>query len=70
MSRNKYRDNSGYPFNTGFNPKPKKVFRYKTEKILGSLYLTRPLLERMQIKTIIDNMEITGFAGHLETPYN
>jgi len=56
MSRNKYRGNSGYPFKAGFNPKPKKIFRYKTEKILGSLYLTRPLLERMQIKAIIDNI--------------
>jgi transposase len=56
MTHNKYRDNRGYPFNAGFNPKPKKVFRYKTEKILGSLYLTRPLLERMQIKAIIDNI--------------
>ncbi|MDW7740606.1 MAG: hypothetical protein SCJ97_11230, partial [Bacillota bacterium] len=56
MSRNKYRGNNGYPFKAGFNPKPKQVFRYKTEKILGSLYLTRPLLERMQIKAIIDNI--------------
>ncbi len=56
MGRNKYRGNNSYPFKAGFNPKPKKVFRFKTEKILGSLYLTRPLLERMQIKAIIDKI--------------
>jgi transposase len=56
MGRNKYRGSNSYPFRTGFNPKPKKIFRFKTEKILGSLYLTRPLLERMQIKAIIDNI--------------
>lgn len=56
MGCNKCRGSDNYPFRAGFNPKPKQVFRYKTEKILGSLYLTRPLLERMQIKTIIDNI--------------
>ncbi len=56
MGRNNYRGNNSYPFKAGFNPKPKKVFRFKTEKILGSLYLTRPLLERMQIKAIIDTI--------------
>lgn len=56
MDRNKYRGNGGYPFKAGFNPKPKNVFSFKVEKLLGSLYLTRPLLERMQIKTIIDNI--------------
>ena len=52
----KYRGNSGYPFKAGFNPKPKKVFRFKVEKFLGSLYLTKPLLERMNIKAIIDSI--------------
>ena len=52
----KYRGSSGYPFKAGFNPKPKKVFRFKVEKLLGSLYLTRPLLERMNIKAIIDSI--------------
>ncbi|RJX24499.1 MAG: IS1634 family transposase [Dethiobacter sp.] len=56
MGRNKYRGNSGYPFKAGFNPKPKKVFRFKVEKLLGSLYLTKPLLERMNIKAIIDSI--------------
>jgi len=56
MVRNNYRGNNSYPFRAGFNPKPKQVFRFKTEKILGSLYLTRQLLERMQIKAIIDNI--------------
>ena len=55
MSR-KYWGNSGYPFKAGFNPKPKKVFRFKVEKLLGSLYLTKPLLERMNIKAIIDSI--------------
>jgi len=56
VGRNKYRGNSSYPFKAGFNPKPKKVFRFKVEKLLGSLYLTRPLLERMNIKAIIDSI--------------
>lgn len=56
MGRNRSQGNRDYPFKAGFNPKPKKVFRFKTEKILGSLCLTKPLLERMQIKTIIDNI--------------
>ena len=56
MGRNKYRGNSGYPFKAGFNPKPKKIFRFKIEKLLGSLYLTRPLLERMNIKAVIDSI--------------
>ena len=43
MGRNKYRGSDSYPFRAGFNPKPKKVFRYKTEKILGPLYLTGKL---------------------------
>lgn len=52
MVRNKHRGNNNYPFRAGFNPKPKQVFRFKTEKILGSLYLTKPLLERIQIKQL------------------
>jgi transposase len=52
----KYRGNSGYPFKANFNPKPKKVFQFKVEKLLGSLYLTKPLLERMNIKAIIDSI--------------
>jgi transposase len=56
MGRNNYRGNNNYPFRAGFNPKPKQVFRFKTEKILGSLYLTKPLLERIQIKAIIDDI--------------
>lgn len=56
MGRNKHRDNGGYPFKAGFSPKPKKVCRFKVEKLLGSLYLTRPLLEGMNIKTIIDGI--------------
>ena len=55
MGRNSYRESSS-PFKLGFNPKPKKVFRFKVEKLLGSLYLTRPLLERMNIKAIIDGI--------------
>ena len=55
MGRNSYRGSSS-PFKLGFNPKPKKVFRFKVEKLLGSLYLTRPLLERMNIKAIIDGI--------------
>ena len=55
MGRNSYRGISS-PFKLGFNPKPKKVFRFKVEKLLGSLYLTRPLLERMNIKAIIDSI--------------
>jgi len=56
INRNKYRGDRGYPFKAGFSPKPKQVFRYKAEKILGSLYLTRPSLGRMQVKAIIDNI--------------
>jgi len=56
MGRNKYRGGGYRPFKPGFNPKPQKVFRFKVEKILGSLYLTRPLLERMNIKAIIDSI--------------
>lgn len=41
------------PFKS-FNPRPNKVFKFKEEKILGSLYLIKPLLERMNIKTIVD----------------
>ena len=52
----RYRGNSGYPFKAGFNPKPKNVFRFKVEKLLGSLYLTKPLLERMKIQAIIDSI--------------
>jgi len=51
-----YRGNSGHPFTAGFNPKPKRVFRFKVEKLLGSLYLTKPLLERMKIQAIIDSI--------------
>jgi len=32
------------------------VFKFKEEKILGSLYLIKPLLERMNIKAIIDSI--------------
>ncbi len=56
MGRDKYRGTGSYPFKAGFNPQLKKVFRFKIEKLLGSLYLARPLLERMQIKSIIDNI--------------
>ena len=56
MGRNKNRGGSFGPFKPDFNPKPQKVFRFKVEKILGSLYLTRPLLERMNIKAIIDSI--------------
>ncbi|HSW35758.1 MAG TPA: hypothetical protein VLH18_04050 [Candidatus Limnocylindrales bacterium] len=56
MGRNKYRSTDSYPFKAGFNPQPKKVFSFKIEKLLGSLYLIRPLLERMPIKAIIDNV--------------
>jgi transposase len=56
MGRNRYRGGSFCSFKPGFNPKPQKVFRFKVEKILGSLYLTKPLLERMDIKAIIDSI--------------
>ena len=39
-----------------FNPRPNKVFKFKEEKILGSLYLIKPLLERMNIKSIVDTI--------------
>jgi transposase len=56
MGRNKYRGGDLRPFKPGFNPRPQKVFRFKVEKILGSLYLTKPLLERMNVKAIIDSI--------------
>jgi hypothetical protein len=39
-----------------FNPRPSKIFKFKQEKILGSLYLIKPLLERMNIKSTIDSI--------------
>jgi transposase len=39
-----------------FNPQPSKIFKFKQEKILGSLYLIKPLLERMNIKSTIDSI--------------
>jgi len=54
---NKYR--SGWqdrPSFKSFNPRPDKVFKFKEEKILGSLYLIKPLLERMNIKAIVDSI--------------
>ena len=56
MGCNRYRGGGFCSFKPGFNPKPQKVFRFKVEKILGSLYLTKPLLERMNIKAIIDSI--------------
>lgn len=56
MGRNKYWRGGFRPFKPDFNPRPQKVFRFKVEKILGSLYLTKPLLERMNVKAIIDSI--------------
>lgn len=56
MVRNRYRKDDFCSFKPHFNPKPQKVFRFKVEKILGSLYLIKPLLERMNIKAIIDSI--------------
>lgn len=54
-----YKSNGGRgdrPPLKSFNPRPTKVFKFKEEKILGSLYLIKPLLERLRIKTIIDSI--------------
>jgi len=54
MAYKSYRGRQDRPSFKSFNPRPAKVFKFKEEKILGSLYLIKPLLERMNIKTIID----------------
>ena len=57
MGRNIHRGGGYRSFKPpGFNPKPKKVFRFKLEKLLGSLYLTKPLLEKMNIRAIVDSI--------------
>lgn len=47
---------ANYPFGPSFDPRPMKVFKYKEDKILGSLYLLKPLIERLNIKAIVDSI--------------
>ncbi len=47
MTRNPYRGRDERPPGRPFNPRPAKAFKFKVEKIMGSLYLIKPLLERM-----------------------
>lgn len=39
-----------------FDPLPVKAFKFKEDKIMGSLYLIKPLLERMDIRSIVDSI--------------
>ena len=54
-NKSHYRRQDRSPLRT-FNPQPSKMFKFKQEKILGSLYLIKPLLERMNIKSTIDSI--------------
>ncbi|MDD5704070.1 MAG: IS1634 family transposase [Dehalococcoidales bacterium] len=56
MTRNPYHRRRERPPGRAFNPRPAKAFKFKVEKILGSLYLIKPLLERMDIQAIVDSI--------------
>jgi len=56
MAHKSYHRRHDRPPLRSFNPRPSKVFKFKEEKILGSLYLIKPLLERINIKSIIDSI--------------
>lgn len=56
MTRTPFRGRAERPPGRPFNPRPDKAFKFKIEKILGSLYLLKPLIERMNIKSIVDSI--------------
>ena len=56
MARHYFRGGRERPPLPPFNPQPAKVFKFKIEKILGSLYLIKPLLEKMDIQAIVDSI--------------
>lgn len=56
MARHYFRGGRERPPLPPFNSQPAKVFKFKIEKILGSLYLIKPLLEKMDIQAIVDSI--------------